>query len=137
MKAPILGPFYLLGLRADLVDRTLVGMRVDDVIRIVDYLTSRSEVDAGRITAQASGHMGLVLLHAAVLDSRLKHITIDHVLSSYRSLLNSPLPIGAPEDIIPGVLLHYDIPDLAKAVGARLTGTSSSKWVEVRRRRVY
>jgi len=71
----------------------------------------------------ASGHMGLVLLHAAVIDSRLKHITIDHVLTSYRSLLDAPLPTGAPEDVIPGVLLHYDIPELAKSLGSRLTET--------------
>jgi hypothetical protein len=68
--------------------------------------------------------MGLVLLHAAVLDSRLKHITIDHVLTSYRSLLNAALPIGAPEDVIPRVLLRYDIPDLVQTVGTRLTKTA-------------
>jgi hypothetical protein len=35
------------------------------------------------------------------------------------------LPIGAPEDILPGVLLRYDIPDLASILGARLTETNS------------
>ena len=30
------------------------------------------------------------------------------------------MPIGAPEDIIPGVLLRYDIPDLVRSLGARL-----------------
>ncbi len=54
--------------------------------------------------------MGLVLLHAAVLDSRLKHITVEHVLSSYDSLLKAPVTRNAPVDILPGVLLHYDIP---------------------------
>ena len=120
MKAPILGPFYLLSLRADLVGRTLVGLRADDVIRAVDYLADRSDVDPTRISADASGHMGLVLLHAGVLDRRIRHIEVDHVLISYRSLIDAPLPIGAPEDVIPGVLLHYDIPDLARALGARL-----------------
>jgi cephalosporin-C deacetylase-like acetyl esterase len=124
MKSSILGPFYLLSLRADLVGRSLIGMRTDDTIRATDYLAGRADVDPNRITAIASGHMGLVLLHAAVLDSRLKHITIDHVLTSYRSLLNAPLPIGAPEDILPRVLLRYDIPDLAKSLGARLTKTA-------------
>jgi cephalosporin-C deacetylase-like acetyl esterase len=125
MKSPILGPFYLLSLRADLVGRTLVGMRVDDVIRSMDYLASRADVDPANITAEASGHMGLVLLHAAVLDSRIRHITIDHVLMSYRSLLDAPLPIGAPEDVLPGVLLHYDIPDLVGFLGKRVTGSGS------------
>ena len=29
--------------------------------------------------------------------------------------------VGEPEDIIPGVLLHYDIPDLVRSLGARVT----------------
>jgi hypothetical protein len=121
MKAPVLGPFYLLSLRADLVGRTLVGLRTDDVIRAIDYLSSRADVDPSRISAQASGHMGLVLLHAGVLDRRIRHIEVNHVLTSYRSLLDAPLPTGAPEDVIPGVLLHYDIPDLERALKPRLT----------------
>ncbi len=124
MKSPLLGPFYLLSLRADLVARSLIGLRIDDLIRATDYLTARADVDPGKITAVASGHMGLVLLHTAVLDPRLKHVTVDHVLTSYRSLLDAPLPTGAPEDVLFGVLLRYDIPDLAKSLGARLTMTS-------------
>jgi cephalosporin-C deacetylase-like acetyl esterase len=120
MKAPLLGPFYLLSLRADLVGRTLVGLRADDVIRAVDYLASRTDVDPAHISAEAGGHMGLVLLHAAVLDRRIRPVKVDHVLTSYRSLLDAPLPTGAPEDVIPGVLLQYDIPDLERALGPRL-----------------
>jgi cephalosporin-C deacetylase-like acetyl esterase len=123
MKTPLLGPFYLLSLRADLVGRTLVGVRLDDAIRAVDYLAARADVDPARISAVGSGHMGLVLLHVAVLDHRPGHVSIDHVLSSYQSLLLAPLPIGTPEDIVPGVALHYDLPDLAHALGARLTAT--------------
>jgi cephalosporin-C deacetylase-like acetyl esterase len=120
MKAPLLGPFYLLSLRADLVGKTLVGLRVDDAIRAIDYLSARADVDPAQISTEASGHMGLVLLHAGVLDRRMRHIEVDHVLSSYRSLVDAPLPTGAPEDVIPGVLLHYDIPDLVRALGSRL-----------------
>jgi hypothetical protein len=120
MKSPVLGPFYLLSLRADLVGRTLLGMRVDDVIHAMDDLAVRPDVDPARISAIASGPMGLVLLHAAVLDARIRHIAVDHVLTSYRSLLDSPLPGGAPEDIVPGVLLRYDIPELVRMLGSRV-----------------
>lgn len=120
-KSPILGPFYMTELRAELTGKTILGMRVDDVIRAIDFLSAGYTVDPGNITARASGHMGLVLLHAAVLDSRLRHITLDHTLESYASLLHAPMPMGAPEDILPGVLLHYDIPDLTRALGPRLT----------------
>lgn len=133
MKSPILGPDYLLSLRADMVGKTLVGLRVDDVIRATDYLAQRPDVNPARIGAQASGHMGLVLMHAAVLDRRLKHIAVDHVLESYRSLLQAPMPVGAPEDIIPGVLRRYDIPDLVHVLGCaphadgRTSGHSGSQ----------
>jgi cephalosporin-C deacetylase-like acetyl esterase len=123
MKSPLLGPFYLLSLRADLVGKTLLGLRVDDVIRATDYLAGRADVDPERITVFGSGHMGLVLLHAAVLDHRLRHVTVDHVLTSYRSLAEAPLPVGAAEDVLPRVLLEYDLPDLKRALGSRLTAT--------------
>jgi hypothetical protein len=123
MKSPLLGPFYLLSLRADLVGKTLLGLRIDDVIRATDYLAGRADVDAEHISARGSGHMGLVLLHAAVLDARLGHVTVDHVLTSYRSLVEAPLPIGAAEDVLPRVLLEYDLPDLKRALGSRLTAT--------------
>jgi cephalosporin-C deacetylase-like acetyl esterase len=125
MKAPVLGTFYLLTLRADLVGRTLLGMRVDDVIRAVDFLATRSDVDPAHISAVGSGHLGLVLLQAAALDSRISHLAVDHVLRSYRSLLDAPMPIGAPEDIVPGVLIRYDIPDLLRVLGPRLESSDS------------
>ncbi|HEY1993936.1 MAG TPA: acetylxylan esterase [Edaphobacter sp.] len=123
-KASVLGPFYLTELRAELVGKTLLGLRVDDVIAAVNFMQDSTTGDPNQITAQATGHLGLVLLHAAVLDPRLKHITIDHTLESYSSLLRAPMPIDAPEDILPGVLLHYDIPDIIKALGPRLTFTN-------------
>ncbi|HUZ94788.1 MAG TPA: acetylxylan esterase [Edaphobacter sp.] len=122
-KSPILGPFYLTELRAELTGKTIMGMRIDDTIRAVDYLASRPDTDSKRITAEASGHLGLVLLHAAVLDARLAHITVDDALSSYRSLIEAPMPRDAPQDLLPGVVRHYDLPELEGALGSRLTLT--------------
>ena len=39
------------------------------------------------------------------------------------SLLKAPLPLDAPQDILPGVLLKYDIPDLVRVLGPRVTAT--------------
>ena len=121
LKSPILGPFYLLGLRAELVGKTLLGMRVDDVIRAIDFFSTGATEDPNQITAEASGHMALVLLHAAVLDGRLKHVTLRDQPPSYAELLADPMPKDAPQDIVPGVLLHYDTPDLVRMLGGRVT----------------
>jgi hypothetical protein len=58
-----------------------------------------------------------------MLDPRIKHVTVDHVLESYASLLRAPMPLDAPQDILPGVLLKYDIPDLVRVLGNRVTLT--------------
>jgi hypothetical protein len=50
----------------------------------------------------------------------MRPVEVDHVLTSYRDLVEAPLPTGAPEDVIPGVLLQYDIPDLERALKPRL-----------------
>jgi hypothetical protein len=49
---------------------------------------------------------GNVFVHGKVV------LPVDHVLASYDSLLHAPLPVGAAEDMVSGVLLHYDIPGL-------------------------
>ena len=120
-KAALLGSFYLSELRAELVGKTLLGLRVDDVIAAVNFLSVGTTPDPNRISAQASGHLGLVLMHAAVLDPRLKHVAVDHVLESYKSLTEAPIPNDAPQDILPGVVRRYDIPDLVRELGMRLT----------------
>jgi cephalosporin-C deacetylase-like acetyl esterase len=121
MKSPMLGPFYLLSLRAELVGKTILGLRVDDAITAMDYLAQRTDVDGSQITAEGSGHMGTVLIHAALLDTRMAHATARDVLVSYRSLVEAPMPVGAPEDIVPGVLRRYDLPEVRSALGKRLT----------------
>jgi hypothetical protein len=73
------------------------------------------------VYAEGSGHSALVLLHAAVLDPQLKHVTLKDLPRSYREVVAEPLPKDIAEDIIPGVLLHYDIPDLLRALGDRVT----------------
>jgi cephalosporin-C deacetylase-like acetyl esterase len=123
-KAPSLGTFYLLSLRAELVGRTLLGIRIDDAIRAVDYLAKRPDVDPSRIEGIGDGHMGLVLLHAALLDPRLRHVSVSGGLSSYQKLLDTPFPSDAPEDIVPGVLRSYDIPDIVTTLDSRVSWAS-------------
>ncbi len=119
VKSPLLGPFYLTELRAELVGKTLMGLRIDDVIHVIDYILSRPEVDPANLTVIAHGHMATVALHAAVLDGRIAHIS-DGGLRSYRDLVNDPMPKDAPQDVLPGVLRRYDLPNLRQALGSRL-----------------
>jgi len=128
-KSPVLGTFYLSELRAELTGNTLLGLRLTDVEAAIDFLEFEQRAfhfhpiknPISPVNAEASGHMALVLLHAAILDLRLTHITLHALPPTYTEYLHQPIPHDAPQDILPGVLLHYDTPDLIRALGPRVT----------------
>jgi cephalosporin-C deacetylase-like acetyl esterase len=119
LKSPYLGVFNLLSLRAFLVGKTLLGLRVDDAIRAVNVLAARTDVDRRNITAYGSGPMGLALLHAAVLDARISRLVLDSTLTSYRMIVDQPVHRNVSEVVVPGVLQRYDTGDLLEALFPR------------------
>jgi cephalosporin-C deacetylase-like acetyl esterase len=119
LKSPVVGSYYLLSVRAMLVGKTLLGLRVDDAIRACNWLQNQPNVDLKRIEGYGEGSMGVVLLHAAALDSAIASVTVAHTLVSYRSVIDEEIPQNVSESEIPGVLLHYDLDDLLRAIGPR------------------
>jgi cephalosporin-C deacetylase-like acetyl esterase len=117
LKSPYLGLFNLLSLRAFLVGRTIVGLRIDDVLRAMDWLTSRSDVQT--VTVHGVGPHGIVALHAAVLDRRIERLVMENSLVSYRAIVDQPIHREVSEVVIPGVLRHYDTDDLLLATFPR------------------
>jgi cephalosporin-C deacetylase-like acetyl esterase len=118
-KAPSQGMHYLLSLRAQLTGLTLVGLRADDIIRAMDFLAARPDVDQRDIAAYASGAGAVALLHAAALDKRIARVVVDHTIASFRAIATEPLHRNAAEYMVPGVLRHYDIADLIQAISPR------------------
>jgi cephalosporin-C deacetylase-like acetyl esterase len=116
VQSPLLGAFNLIALRAMLVGRTLVGMRVEDTIHAIDWLTSRPDVDPASITVYGNGAMGVVALHAAALDKRINHVVVENTSMSYRRAIEQPLHHNLPEIALPGVLRAYDLGDLVLAI---------------------
>lgn len=119
LKSPYLGSFNLLSLRAFLVGRTIVGMQIDETIHAVDELASRADVDASRITIYGNGPLGIVALHAAALDPLIQRVVVENTLAGYRLALDQPLHKNISEVMIPGVLLKYDVGNLAQAIAPR------------------
>lgn len=119
IKSPYLGVFNLLSLRAFLAGKTIIGLRIDDTVRALNALAARNDVNRRAITAQGAGPMGMVLLHTAVLDSRISRLVLEDTLVSYRTIVDQPVHRNVSEVVIPGVLLHYDTADLLRAVAPR------------------
>ena len=101
------------------MDDSLLGMRVQDVIRSVDYALTRPEVDGERLVVVGSGMGALWGLYAAVLDARIRSLIADGGLLSYKMLVQSDrYNIGADVMIL-NVLNHFDIPQAAAAIADR------------------
>lgn len=118
-KSHLMGPWYEETLRAFLVGQNLVGLRADDALSAVDWLSAQPGVDPGQIAIRGIGPMGIVALHAAVLDSRIHSVTIDHTLTTFRTAFDDPAPRDLAQSVIPGVLQHYDLDSLIAALAPR------------------
>lgn len=121
VKSALTGDWTLLSLRALLVGRTPVGLRVDDAVTAMNWLSARPDVDPRRIEVQATGALGPVALHAAVLDDRIGQVTTTGSIVSYREFVDRPISRDMAEVNLPGVLRRYDLPDLMAVLGDRLT----------------
>lgn len=121
VKSALTGDWTLLSLRALLIGRNPVGLRVDDILTGINWLAHRPEADPDRLVLAAHGALGPVALHAAALDPRIHRVAIDRSILSYRDLVERPISRDMAEVNPPGVLQHYDLPDLARSLGDRLS----------------
>jgi len=105
--------------RAMVVGKNLVGMRVEDIFKALDYLLARPGVDRSRIAGFGQGAAAMALLHAAVLDQRIGRLVLQDCLASYRSAIDRPVHRGLYEVAIPGVVRRYDVAELVEALKPR------------------
>ena len=110
---------WLTNTRALMIGRDLAGMRAGDIIRGIDQLASRTDVDATSIYAAARGVQGVWLLMAAAIDPRIRRIWLDRTPYSLRTALDNPLSRDLHDAVVPGFALRWDLQDLVKAVAPR------------------
>ncbi len=110
---------YNSAMKALLVGKTLVGMRAEDIWRGVDLLSTQAGVDREKIYGVGHGGAAVPMLHAAVLDPRLKQVALDGVLTSYEAVTASKIHRGVFESVVPGALKAYDLPELVATLAPR------------------
>jgi cephalosporin-C deacetylase-like acetyl esterase len=101
------------------MNESLFGMRVQDVIRCVDYALSRAGLDRAGVRLIGKGMGALWSLYAAVLDTRVLSVVLDGGLLSYGCLAKSDRYLHGANIVIPDVLRHFDLPQVAAAVANR------------------
>jgi cephalosporin-C deacetylase-like acetyl esterase len=101
------------------MNESLFGMRVQDVIRSIDYILSRPDVDRRGVRLIGKGMGALWALCAAALDTRIRAAVCEAGLLSYRSLTSVDRFLHGADIFVPDVLKYFDLPDVAAAVADR------------------
>ncbi len=103
-----------------LLGRPLLAQRTLDVLQAVDHLAGEGDSPDG-IQLEAIGAAVPIALHAALLDPRVRELTLERGLISWTALAQSALSRNQLANVLPGVLAEYDLPDLLFAMPTRPT----------------
>ncbi len=104
-------------LDALMLGRTLTGERVYDVMRAIDFIESRPELDKTRIGCMGNSTGGTVTFYAACVDPRIR---LSVVSCSYCTYAESWMKIQhCACGYLPGILKVADMGDLAGLVAPR------------------
>ncbi|MEN6426897.1 MAG: acetylxylan esterase [Phycisphaerales bacterium] len=115
----LFGPDVKDVLAAYLLGRSYVGMRAEDIVTCARLLHERSERP---VDVVALGHVCVPALHAAVLESELfGSVRLVRGLASWSNVIEMGRSRGQLVNIVHGALAAYDLPDLARVLGDRLT----------------
>ena len=72
-----------------------------------------------RLPLTAPAPLGMVILDAAALDTRIKRVVVEDSVVDYRIMVDQPLHRNISEVLLPGVLRQYDTGDLLLATFPR------------------
>jgi cephalosporin-C deacetylase-like acetyl esterase len=128
-RRPFVGD-WLANTRAEQIGVSLPARRAYDILRGVDLLCARKDVDPGSIRAAGQGVKGIWLLLAAAADSRIRKIWLDKTPYSLVEALHNTLNTSLYDAAITGFALHWDLEDLVKVMRDRqVMWTDPANWM--------
>ncbi len=104
-------------MNALLLGRTLLGERVFDVDRAIDYLQTREDCDPERIGVLGNSGGGTTSLYAGALLPRLRFIMPSCCFSTFRASIQSQFHCSC--NYVPGLLKLMDMGDIAGLIAPK------------------
>lgn len=101
-----------------MLGESMVGWRVWDVVRAIDFLTSLSDVDSSKIGLMGISGGGTVSLYAAALDERVASAMLSCSYCTFRDSIYSVS--HCIDNYVPGILKWFEVADLAALIAPRL-----------------
>jgi pimeloyl-ACP methyl ester carboxylesterase/dienelactone hydrolase len=112
------GSDYLYAAQGEMLAQPLLGRRVFDVLAVMDLLLAKG---ARRIDLLGRGLGSVIVAFAALLHPSCPKVRFLDYLPSYELLATTPIAIWPLSSLLRNVLTHFDLPDVYKALGRRLT----------------
>ncbi len=107
---PVAGSALLLG-------ETMIGWRIWDVMRSIDWITTRPELNAERIGCMGISGGGTCTLFATALDTRIKAAFVSGYLNTFRDSIMSVS--HCMDNYVPGILNWAENYDIAGLIAPR------------------
>ncbi|MFC1614097.1 hypothetical protein ACFL5K_02250 [Gemmatimonadota bacterium] len=103
-------PLHHMKRQAMVAGTTLDAMVVYEVLRCIEFLRSRPEIDPEMITVLGKGAVGINGLYAALLDGKVERVVLESPTASHR---NAPVYLN--------VLRYTDIPEVVGLLGEKVS----------------
>jgi hypothetical protein len=107
---PVAGAALLLG-------QTMIGWRVYDVMRAIDWIETRKDLDANRIGCMGISGGGTCTLFSTALEPRLRVAMVSGYLNTFRDSIMSLS--HCMDNYIPGILNWAEMYDIAGLIAPR------------------
>ncbi|MEA2736216.1 MAG: hypothetical protein QOE14_2667 [Humisphaera sp.] len=111
------GTCYNVATYAMMLGKSAAGLRVMDAMRVVDYLTSRKDVDAENIGVMGISGGGMHAFFSAAVDPRIKAAVISGYFCDWRHSILSIFHCTC--NFLPGLLNLGELSDLAGLIAPR------------------
>jgi dienelactone hydrolase len=100
-----------------LVGQTLLGWRVWDIMRTLDYIATRSELDQARVGCMGISGGGTVTVFSTALEPRIRVALVSGYLNTFRDSIGSLS--HCTDNYVPGILNWAEMHDIAGLIAPR------------------
>ena len=98
----------------------MMGQRVTDLMTVLDFCSADERLKGRTVEIEADGDNAVIVMHTAVLDKRIAATRLTKTLKTWRTYIQNPMQHDMMQNVIPSVLMYYDIPDLIRMAKGRL-----------------
>jgi hypothetical protein len=100
-----------------MIGQTMIGWRVWDIMRTIDYIATRPDLDASRVGCVGISGGGTATLFAAALEPRLRVAMVSGYLNTFRDSVGSLA--HCVDNYVPGILNWAEMHDIAGLIAPR------------------